>query len=56
MMLFSRPVRGLLPQMNREPINVNNDNLHYEALEVCQKMIMAKVLKKLLLDLLQELQ
>ena len=31
-MLFSRPIRGLLHQMNREPIDVNNDETHYDAL------------------------
>ena len=36
-MLFSRLIRGLLPPMNRDPINVNKDDLHNEALEVCQR-------------------
>ena len=36
-MLFSRPVRGLLPQKNRGPINVDNNDTHNEALEVHQK-------------------
>ena len=30
MLLFSKPIRVLLPQMNREPININNDNAKYE--------------------------
>ena len=29
-MLLNRPIRGLLPQINRKP--VNNDDTHYEAL------------------------
>ena len=36
-MPFNRPNRGLLLQMNREPINVNNDDTCYEALEAHQK-------------------
>ena len=35
--LFNRPIRCLLPQMNRETINVDNDDSHYQALETCQK-------------------
>ena len=34
--LFNRPIQGLLPQINRVPINVDNDNMQYEALEACQ--------------------
>ena len=37
-MLLSRPIRGLLPQMSREPINVNNDNAQYKTLEDHQKI------------------
>ena len=29
--------RGLLLQMNRDPINVVNDDLHCEVLEACQR-------------------
>ena len=36
-MLFNRPIRGLLPLMNRELININNDDTHYETLEAIQK-------------------
>ena len=36
MLLFNRPVRGLLPQINRQPININNDNTQYEDLKDCQ--------------------
>ena len=36
-MLFNMSLRGLLPQMNRYPINVNTNNVHYEALESCQR-------------------
>ena len=34
-MLFNRLISGPLPKMNRDPININNDNMHYEALEAC---------------------
>ena len=49
-MLFNRQIRGLLPSMNRDPINVGND-LHHEALEFHErkKILWAKVLKKMLL-------
>ena len=30
--LFKGQIRGLLPQMNREPININNDDTHYKVL------------------------
>ena len=33
-MLFNKPTRGLLPQMNREHKNINNDDAQYEALKV----------------------
>ena len=33
MMLFNRLIWGLLPQMSRNPNNVDNDGLHYEATE-----------------------
>ena len=36
-MLFNRLIRGLLPQMSRDPINVDNDDLHHEALKDCQR-------------------
>ena len=32
-MLFNRLIRGLLPQMNRNPININSDDLHHEAIK-----------------------
>ena len=32
MMLFNRPLGGQLPESNRDPGNVNNDDMHYEAL------------------------
>ena len=35
--LFSRPIWGLLPQMNREAINIDNYDGHYESLEHHQK-------------------
>ena len=37
MMLFNRLMRGLLSQMNRDPINVYNDGLHYKTLQGSQK-------------------
>ena len=37
MMLLNRLIRGLLPQMNRNLIDINNHNMHYEALEACQR-------------------
>ena len=36
MLLFSRPERDVLCQMNREPININNDDAYYETLKACQ--------------------
>ena len=36
MMLFNRVIRGLFPKMNRDLINVNNDDLPHEALEAHQ--------------------
>ena len=33
---FNRPIRGMLPQIHREPINVNNDDVQYEALKAHQ--------------------
>ena len=35
-LLFNRPVRVLLLQTNRKPINLNADDEHYEALKTCQ--------------------
>ena len=37
MMLFNRLLRNLLPQMNRNPMNTNIDDMHYEALEAHQR-------------------
>ena len=36
-MLFNRMIGGLLPQMNRDPINVNPEDLHCKVLEVHQR-------------------
>ena len=48
--------KGLLPQMNRDPINVNNNNVHYEALGAHQrKYNIGKDTQKILLFVLQEL-
>ena len=35
-MLFNRPIHGFLPQMKREPIGIDNDDVQYQALEACQ--------------------
>ena len=32
-LIFNRSIRALLPQINREPININADNEHYKALK-----------------------
>ena len=32
-LLFNRPIGALLAQINREPININADNEHYDALK-----------------------
>ena len=34
--LLNRPIEALLPKMNRAPINRDNDDVQYEALEDCQ--------------------
>ena len=34
--LFNRPIRALLPQKNKEPINLNADDKQYEALKAYQ--------------------
>ena len=36
-MWFNRPIKGLLPQMSRELINVNSYDMHYVDLEAHQK-------------------
>ena len=36
MQLFNKLIRGLLPKMNRKPINHNNDDIQYEALKANQ--------------------
>ena len=33
---FNRPIRALLPQRGKEPININADREHYDALRTCQ--------------------
>ena len=37
MILFNRPIRGLFLQMARDPINVDNVDLHHQALETQQR-------------------
>ena len=34
-LIFNRPIRDLLPQMNRQPININADDECHEALKAC---------------------
>ena len=36
----------ILPQMNREPININNDDAQSEALRTHQKYILRKIILK----------
>ena len=56
-MLFNRPIRGLLPQVNREPIDINNDDAQYKALKAHQnKYIKAMRLTKTHNLFLQDLQ
>ena len=40
MLLFNRPIKGLLAQMNREPININNDDNQYEAHKTHQDSVL----------------
>ena len=40
MMLFNRPIRDLLPQMNRGPINRNNNGMHYVAFKPNKESMM----------------
>ena len=35
--LFNRLIRALLPQIGRQPININNDDKYYEALKSRQE-------------------
>ena len=37
MLLFNRPIRALLPQLGRKPINVNNNEEYNEALKARQE-------------------
>ena len=48
MMLINRLIRDLLPQMKKDPIIADNDDLCHKALEAFQrkKMMRAKILKK----------
>ena len=36
-MPFNRLIRDLLPHVIKDPININNDNLHHKALEAYQR-------------------
>ena len=40
--LFNRPIRAMLPQINRKPITCNADNEHYDALKTLKGMIFIK--------------
>ena len=35
-LLFKRPIRALLPQINKEQINFDVDDEHYKTLRTCQ--------------------
>ena len=49
-LLFSYPVRGIMPILTRLPLNLNNDEEHYEALISRQtKMIGTIVLPEIVL-------
>ena len=37
-MLFNRPIQDLLPQMNTASINMDNNNVQYDALEAHQSI------------------
>ena len=39
MMLLSRLIKGLLSQMSRGPLNVNNDDAQYKAFEAHHKYV-----------------
>ena len=57
MILFNMLIRGMLLQMNTYPINVDNDDVHHQALGICKrKSDKVKDAKKVLLLLLQGLQ
>ena len=34
--VFQKAIQGLLPQMDRDPITINTNDIHYEALQACQ--------------------
>ena len=36
-MLSNRLIRGPVPQMTRDPINVDNDDLHHKAIQASQR-------------------
>ena len=55
MMLFNRPIRSLLPEIDREPLNINTDDKNYEALKSRQEayiknMILTKTVPYFLQD------
>ena len=41
-MLFNRPIQSLLPQITRAPINIDNDNVQFKALESHQGRLIKK--------------
>ena len=42
-LLFNHPIRGIMPIINRPPIDLNNDDEHYEAL-VKRQMKMIRII------------
>ena len=51
MLLFKRPIRGLLPQMNMELINIDNDDAEYEALKPIEVNTLRTVILAMILFL-----
>ena len=48
MLIFKRPISGLLPIKNRQSININNDDTHYKTLKYIKTntfrtLILAKI-------------
>ena len=44
MLLFNRPIRGQLPEMNRKFISINSDDAQYEVLIPHQKLLRTMIL------------
>ena len=43
-LLFNRPIRALLSQINMEPINFNANDKHHEALKTCNDITLWAVI------------